>query len=393
MKKKIIFVIESLASGGAEKSLVTLLNLIDYSKYEVDLQLFSYGGDFQEMLPESVNLLPQLEYFSVVNNNLFKNFYINPKICIKRMKYSVMIRTKKLDNPQKAVLFWKATHACFHISEKEYDVAIAYAQGTPTFYVADCIKAPKKIAWVNVSFTPEGKWRKYISDYYQRFDIINCVSISAKKIFEERFPEHRKKTVMIYDINDYGMILKLSKLTSDVEKDMNFSGLKLLTVGRLSGQKGYDLALDAAKILKNKGISFRWYALGRGPLEQEMRVRIQEYDLDKEFVLLGVRSNPYPYFAKADIYVQTSKFEGFGLAIAEARMLNIPVVTTKFDAVYDQMINEKNGLVVEMNAEAVADGIQRLINDPTLYQQIKEYQMNEKKGNIEEINKLYELFK
>ena len=89
--------------------------------------------------------------------------------------------------------------------------------------------------------------------------------------------------------------------------------------------------------------------------------------------MLGVKANPYPYIKNSDIYVQTSKYEGFGLAIAEARMLNIPVVTTRFDAVYNQMIDEKNGLVVDMNADAVCDGILRLINDTELRERIVQY--------------------
>ncbi len=93
------------------------------------------------------------------------------------------------------------------------------------------------------------------------------------------------------------------------------------------------------------------------------------------------------YIKDADIYVQTSKFEGFGLAIAEARMLNTPVVTTEFDAVYNQMIQGKNGLVVKQDPLAVADAIELLLNDKDLYQEIQEFQKNEKKGNLEEIEK------
>lgn len=93
----------------------------------------------------------------------------------------------------------------------------------------------------------------------------------------------------------------------------------------------------------------------------------------------------------ADIYVQTSKFEGYCLTLAEARMLNIPCVTTNFDVVYAQMIDGDNGLVVEMNAEAVADGIIRLATDQELYQHIKRFQEREKKGNVEEIEKFYAL--
>lgn len=113
--------------------------------------------------------------------------------------------------------------------------------------------------------------------------------------------------------------------------------------------------------------------------------------ITRSFILLGVKSNPYPFIKNADIYVQTSKFEGFGLAIAEARLLNVPVVTTRFDAVYNQMVEGKNGLVVDMNGDAVYRGILKLINDHELRERIITYLKNEKKGNIEELEKFYQL--
>ncbi|MGL5531325.1 MAG: glycosyltransferase, partial [Culicoidibacterales bacterium] len=140
-------------------------------------------------------------------------------------------------------------------------------------------------------------------------------------------------------------------------------------------------------------VKFKWYALGGGALEPEVKALIKKNGLEEDFILLGVHANPYPFIKASDIYVQTSDFEGFGLAIAEARMLNVPVVTTEFDAVYNQMIQEKNGLVVEMSAEAVADGIERLITDEKLYADIQNYLKQEKKGNREELAKFYELIK
>ena len=170
-----------------------------------------------------------------------------------------------------------------------------------------------------------------------------------------------------------------------------FDGIKILTIGRLAHQKGYDLALDACERLIKKGLKFKWYVLGKGPLRKDMEKEIINRGLDKHFVLLGVKANPYPYIRGADIYVQTSKYEGFGLAIAEARMLNVPVVTTKFDAVYNQMVDGKNGLVVDMNGDSVYRGIMNYITNPSLKDSVINYLKTEKKGNVEEINKFYEL--
>ena len=125
----------------------------------------------------------------------------------------------------------------------------------------------------------------------------------------------------------------------------------------------------------------------RVPIEKD----IADYDLDGHFTLLGAKENPYPYMKAADIYVQTSRFEGYCLTLAEARMLDIPCVTTNFDVVYAQMVDGENGLVVDMTAEAVAEGIVRLATDSELYQHIQRYLTNEKKGNVEEIEKFYRL--
>lgn len=394
--KRILFVIESLVCAGAEKSLVTLLNLIDYSKYEVDLQLFSYGGEFEAMLPKEVRLLPPLAYYESTKESLKtmvcrKKTSDEWKILVSRIKYSFSLRMGKYNNPQKAVLFWQVAKTWFKESEREYDAAIAYAQGTPTFYVADCIKAKKKYAWINVTYKLEGWYREYVMQYYKKYDRISCVSDSAYNVFKEVFPEVADKGTIIYDINDGRMIERLSKVESDATVKMKEESGRLLTVGRLAKQKGYDIAIEACKLLKERNIDFCWYVLGRGPLEQEIRDRIRENNLEERFVLLGTTSNPYPYIANADIYVQTSRLEGFGLAIAEARMLEVPVVTTRFDAVYAQMVEGENGLVTDMNGEAVADAIQRLIEDKELYKHIVEYQKKEKKGNYEELDKFYAL--
>lgn len=391
MKKKILFVIESLVCAGAEKSLVTLLSVLDYTRYDVYLQLFSYGGEFESLVPKEVHILPPLHYFSSIAKPMLRNLVTEPKIGVCRLRYSIVLRCGKHNNPQKAVLFWQKANSCFKRGESYYDIAIAYAQGTPTFYVADCVNAKQKFAWVNASYRLDGEYREYVEKKYRAYDKVNCVSESAKEIFETIFPEHAHKSVLIYDINDYKTIEKLSNLPSQASIDMRFDGVKILTVGRLAMMKGYDIAVEACRILKERGFYFRWYALGRGALEKEIAADIREKGLEDDFILLGTRANPYPYYLQADIYVQTSKFEGFGLAIAEARMLNVPVVTTRFDAVYAQMIDDENGVVVDISPEAVADGIQRLIEDKELYQHIRQYQMHEKKGNTEEIEKFYML--
>lgn len=394
MKKTILFVIDSLHCAGAEKSLTTLLSLLDYSKYDVDLQLFGYGGALEELVPKEVNILKPMEYikFSSLStkNAVIKSLKnMNFKMLSSRLKFSLAIRKDNYSNAQKARVYWQKVSNVIEKNNKEYDIAISYAQGVPTFYVAEKVCAKKKLAWVNVSYKLEDEDRIFQEHFYDKYNKIVAVSDSAKNIFLETFPKYTDKLEIIYDINDADFIKKMSDQGQSYND--NYTGLRILTIGRLANQKGYDMALEACKILKEKGIEFKWYSLGIGPLKEEIEKYINENNLENNFKLLGVKSNPYPFIKDCDIYVQTSRFEGFGIAIAEARMLNKPVVTTRFDAVYNQMKDRKNGLVVDMNSQGIVNGILELINNKELTNEIISYLKTEKKGNTEELEKFYKL--
>ena len=392
--KKVLFVIDSLHCAGAEKSLTTLLSLLDYSKYDVDLQLFGYGGALEELVPKEVNILKPMEYikFSSLStkNAVIKSLKnMNFKMLSSRLKFSLAIRKNNYSNAQKARIYWQKVSNVIEENNKEYDIAISYAQGVPTFYVAEKVCAKKKLAWVNVSYKLGDEDRAFQEQFYDKYNKIVAVSDSAKNIFLETFPKYTDKLEIIYDINDANFIRRMSEQGQSYND--NYTGLRILTIGRLANQKGYDIALEACKILKEKGVEFKWYSLGIGPLKEEIEKYINENNLENNFKLLGVKSNPYPFIKDCDIYVQTSRFEGFGIAIAEARMLNKPVVTTRFDAVYNQMKDRKNGLVVDMNSQGIVNGILELINNKKLTNEIISYLKTEKKGNTEELEKFYKL--
>ncbi|WP_318505194.1 glycosyltransferase [Bacillus sp. T3] len=394
MKKSILFVIDSLECAGAEKSLVTLLSLLDYTRYDVDLMLFGHGGVLQELIPKEVNILSPLKYSKFVSMSLKDALLYSAKnstytMLSARTKYTLKLRTKKYSNAQKARLYWESVSKVIEDNPKIYDIAISYAQGVPTFYVAEKVYAKKKFAWVNTSYLLDKKERDFQKNFYDRYNKIVAVSDSAKNILINTFPFYSEKIEVIYDINNPLLIQDMAEFNGGFND--NYEGLRILTIGRLAEGKGYDIALSACKLLIESGYRFKWYALGKGPLEEEIKENIIKDNLFDHFKLLGVKANPYPYIKNADIYVQTSRFEGFGLAIAEARMLNVPVVTTRFDSVYNQMVDGKNGLVVDMNPDAVCEGIKRLINDSTLRENIVQYLKTEKKGNVDEIDKFYQL--
>lgn len=391
MKRKILFVIESLTLGGAEKSLVTLLNLIDYSKYDVDLLLFSQGGAFQKLLPGEVHLLPVPDYFAYncIPWSSIKEKVREPDKMWAQLRFSLALRSGKHNHAEKAVMLWKCCRNCFPVMQLQYDAAIAYAQGVPTFYVAEKVKAKKKAAWINAAYIPQGKYLAFIKPMYDHFDCVNAVSESVAGQIRDTFAVPDSRLMMMKDILDVDFAQKMSEVPSAAEKDMSGEGVRILTVGRLAYMKGYDLAIDAAKILLDNGLNFTWYAIGDGGIHDALEHQIAENGLKQRFVLLGSRTNPYPYFKACDLYVQTSRFEGFGITLAEAKMFHKPIVTTDFDAVGAQFVNEKNGLIVDISAQAIADGIIRMLNDTALRECCVANLGGEKKDNAEEIEKLY----
>lgn len=390
MRKSILFVINSLGCGGAEKSLLSLLSLLDYDKYDVTLQMFRRGGMFEELLPPEVHIRKELDYTAFCSQSMAKQMLsFDLRRIAARVRTSLFLRSnaKKGSPLHDAQAYWKYSAAAYDPLPERYDVAIAWGQGTPTHFVAEKVRAQKKFAWVNVNYEAAGHQAEFDEPYYKEYDSIVCVSEELRSIFDKVFPRYSKKAVTILDINNPKTITSMAQQPISLPSE---DGLTLVTVGRLVPQKGYDIAAKAAWLLKKRNVKFHWYVVGGGdsaPIEKD----IAQYGISDCFTLLGAKANPYPYMKAADIYVQTSKFEGYCLTLAEARMLNVPCVTTNFDVVYAQMINGENGLVVEMNAEAVADGIIRLATDQELYQHIKGYQIQEKKGNVEEIEKFYEL--
>ncbi|MEY9867464.1 hypothetical protein ABIE66_002843 [Peribacillus sp. B2I2] len=189
-KTRVLFVIDSLDCAGAEKSLISLLSAFDYEKYSVDLRLFAYGHILEELVPNDVNILKPLEYtefskmgFKEACINSIRKFNLNS--LISRLTYSLKIRLRKYNHSQKARVFWENISKVIEEDSTIYDIAISYAQGIPTFYVAEKVKANKKLAWVNVSNRLDEVEKDFQQRFYDQFDKIVAVSESTKEIFVE----------------------------------------------------------------------------------------------------------------------------------------------------------------------------------------------------------------
>ncbi len=176
------------------------------------------------------------------------------------------------------------------------------------------------------------------------------------------------KLYTVYDILNADLIKNMSLESLSIKT--NSIGRVIVTVGRMVAQKGYDLAVETAKILRDKGISFKWIFVGDGGMKPKIKQMITKYSLNDQIELVGMKPNPYPYMAAADIYVQTSKFEGFGLTLNEARILNKPVISTNFPVVYNQITDGENGLICEMNAESISEKILLLFSDKQLRERL-----------------------
>ena len=357
MKKKILFVIDSLRCGGAEKSLVSLLSLLSRDKYEIYLWMLCRGGVFESLLPDNVIIVEEPTYSPLEQLRFLISHY----------RYSLMFRFWELigRHEHKAETLWKCMGNAYNVPNDHYDIAVAYQQGFPTFLVATKVKAVKKVAWVNVNLFNARYNPKFIVPYYDKIDTIVPVSNELEVILREGFPQYNDKYKCVYDILNPMLIKKQAKELID-EASLFEKNTVLVTTGRLVFQKNHLLAVEAARILRGRGLQFKWLFVGDGDYRKIVEKKIHDYDLQETVILLGERTNPYPYMAHCTVYVQTSSFEGFGLTIAEAKILGRPIVSTNFDVVHDQLRHEENGLIADMTAESVADNITRMLTDDAL---------------------------
>lgn len=386
-KKKILFVLDSLRIGGAEKSLITLLSLLDYSKYDVDLQLFAFDGAFMHSVPQEVNVLPPTSWTSFTQKSLCGQLMTGHlgKLWT-RLKLAIGIRKNTFNGRELDYFVWQQTKYQYEKSSTVYDVAIGYGHYLPSFYVLEKVDAKQKVTYLNTPFNPPKSLIEMNRQVYNGFDKIIAISQDVNNSFVSYYPEFAEKTITI---NDPFSVTYVEKCAAAFQPEWATENVPhLVTAARLEqNAKGMDILLDTARILKEKGLNFRWFVLGEGAYHKQMDVYIGKHNLQDNLFLLGAVANPYPYLKHATLYVQTSRFEGFGLSIAEARLLNTPVVTTSYRGWEMQMKPEKNGIVTDIDAQSVANAISRLLHHPEQIEGIRQYLQTEPKGNPEEFEK------
>lgn len=380
--KKLAFFIDNIGWGGAEKSLISLLNHLDFNNIEVDLFTVSADNDESSVL----SLIPR-----EVRHQSLPVFRHRLWMILCQFCYSIKMRVLPCLGVRRhlAEIFWKSLRTSYPRLKVKYDVAIAYQQGMMTYYVAEKVQAEKKIAWINSQLGAHGYNVKFNRKYYDKFDQVVAVCDTLRKILFDSGYVNPSKLTTIYDIVDENDILKKAREEGDVDSSQL---LTFVTVARLVPEKNLSLVIESANLLRNKGVDFIWYIVGEGPSKPVIRKKITDLNLSDYVILTGNQSNPYKYIRSADVYVQTSKSEGFGMAIAEAKILRRPIVSTNFPIVIDQIKDRVNGLVAEMTAESVAEKIMSIISDEYLRKSIECNLSKERnQTNVTEVKKFIKL--
>lgn len=393
MKVKVLFLINNLNCGGAEKALISLLETMDYSSYEVDLFLLKHEGLFLNKIPAQVNLLeepPEYKYYDMPIKQAIGECLRQGRldIALSRLLAGYVFKSEK-NKARYEQMVWKYISKSLKSIHKKYDIAVGYLEKNPIYFCVDHVNANKKIGFIHNDYDKLGMDHRLDMQYFDKLDHLVTVSEECGNVLRNRFPMYKHKVEVMYNIVSPAAIDKLSL----EQINMKDEEIKLISVGRLNRQKGFELAVETCKELIQSGYRIKWYIIGEGEERGMLERLIEEHSLQGIFILLGIKENPYPYIKEADIYVQPSRFEGKSIAIDEAKILHKPIVVTNFSTAKDQITNNENGLIVEMNSASISHGIKSLIDDEELRNHLVLNLSNEQLGTESEIYKLYELFK
>lgn len=393
--KNIIISIIGLYNGGAERSLVNFLSEINFNEYNVDLLLFKNEGMFLSQVPVEVNILEIPDTlkcsYSSFSSLAFKNL-VCFKASINRVigtflskTYSVFGKKYRYDQSR-----WKYfySHTIKNV-EKHYDVAIAYMHGEPLYFTAEKISADKKIGWIHNDYNAIGYNPNIDIKYLKKYNHIVSISDECVKILKDTFPEIEDRFINIPNLTSSTFVKSMAQ--KEIPHEMDKKIFKLLSIGRLTYQKGFDIAIEAATILKQKGYKFIWYIIGEGKLKEDLQKQVISNSVEDCFVFLGAKENPYSYIVNCDLFVQTSRFEGKSMVLDEAKILEKPIVVTNYPTVFDQIKNDEEGLIVEMNAEAIANGIKKFILHPEYILKFKDFLSFHEYGNNIFVSEYYKL--
>ena len=398
-KPRIFIAMHYMEIGGAETALIGLLNALDPNRVDVDLFLYDHRGEMMQFIPEWINLLPQIPKYSVLERpivELVKRGFWGIAAGRLWAKYISKVAYKrsgsKLENNGGLDKMSKCTAPLLpRINQSvTYDLAISFL--TPHRIVAEKVKAKKKIAWIHTDYTRVWVDAEDELKVWQKYDYVASISGDVTNTFLQVFPSLAPKIVEIENILSPTFVRKRAEL-QNVDKEIRHEGtITLLSVGRFSDAKNYDNVPDICKRLINETkLNIKWYIIGYGGDEALIRQKIKEAGMEEHVILLGKRSNPYPYIKACDIYVQPSRYEGKSVTVREAQMLCKPVVVTNYPTAPSQIRSGIDGVIVPMDNEGCAHGLAEVICDKPLQERIIAHLKTHDYGNESEVEKIYTL--
>lgn len=373
-RKKLLVVMNTMVCGGVEKACLTLLSVLTPDRFDVTLLVVHKTGEFLDQVPSWVNirelaLRPEDRREMLVGRRAALRDALRRgklvRVCrsLLRRAYCLigvpepMWRCVEMD----AMLKHVAVDTC------EYDCVIAYSDVLLCVVLAsEHIRAKRRLAWFHGDFPDAHIRQEFYQRFYRKFDHLFAVSKALADKLNARMPALPHPVEVFPHIIDPAGYA--AKAAAGIGFSDGFQGLRILSVGRLSEQKGFDLAVAVHARLIGEGHAIRWYVVGGGHTELDLRRAIAAAGVQDSFVLLGQHTNPYPFFAQCDLYVQPSRYEGYCLTLAEARAFAKPVVCTDFAGAREQIVDGETGLIVPCEAEALYQAVKRLLDDPALRQ-------------------------
>lgn len=370
MGKNLLFVINTMGQAGAETALLELLHRLE-DDYQIDLYVLMGQGELVDRLPEKINLLnKRFSPCSVLSGE--GRIHMAGTVCRALLKRGNILRLfpylcgnlwEMLLHYRVQVdkLMWRVLSDGGLCIRKEYDLAVAFLEGGAAYYVADHVKAKKKAAFIHIDYGQAGYTRRLDRDCYLKYDMLFPIAEETRDRFLQVYPECESRTRIFHNQLNRESILEKASMPGGFSND--YSGKRILTVGRLTAQKAYPVAIEAMRLLKEAGCDARWYVLGEGDERRALERLIAEKGLEKDFVLLGAVENPFPYYRQADLYVHATRYEGKSIAIQEAQILGCAIIASDCTGNREQLQHNEDGLLCPLEAEAIKSAVLELLSN------------------------------
>lgn len=354
--KKILFMCINMNLGGTEKALLNMISEMNKDEYDITILMLEEYGVLLCEIPQHVKIKYVKEYVE-----LKKFIRMPPQILAKELfkskDYQKAIGTFVSYGMSKILkdmgVYFKYILREVNMVEGEYDLAVAYAGPMDfiSYFVLNKISANEKYQWIHFDISKIYFNHTFAQKYYRKFNKIYVVSSEGKEKLVSAVPSLKNNMETFYNILPKKSIIE--KAYKEKGFSDNYNGIRILTVGRLSKEKGQDLAIEAAAKLNNSGYNFRWYCIGDGGARKEYESMVKDLKINEKFIFLGSKINPYPYMKECDIYVQPSRHEGYCITLAEAKCFGNPIIATNFIGAKEQLANVDNGEVININSDSV----------------------------------------